>query len=135
MSERDGAINLRILWPLARWIEDVHGAQALRDVAREVKLTADAFDGKTRWVPSEVFEEILRRAHALAGSDEAFTKACVHRFAESYGPMKYMLWALTQRAICETVVKNAHLVTRAGRFEAGRRCSTCATTRASPSPT
>ncbi|MCA9590033.1 MAG: HAMP domain-containing histidine kinase [Myxococcales bacterium] len=116
-SQPDDAVNLRIFWPLARWIEDVHGASALRQAAEVAGLSPDVFDGKTCWVPHTEAEDFLSAAYVLAADDETFMKACVHRFAESYGPVRYLFWALSQRAICETVVRNAHMVTRTGRFE------------------
>jgi len=109
--------SLRILWSLARWVEDTKGRDVLQTIAAKAGVRAEDFDGSTRWVSHAQFEKILEEARALAGSDEAFKEACVHRFKESYGAFRYMVWALTPRNLYEAAVKVSKTLTRAGEFE------------------
>lgn len=109
--------SLRILWSAARWVEDRHGAAALESIAQEAGVLATDFDGSTRWVSHEQFEKILAGVRELAGTDDLFCEACAYRFEESYGALRYMLWALSPRQLYEATVKVAKLVTTVGRFE------------------
>ena len=57
--------SLRILWSLARWVEDKKGTEALEKVAEAAGVRARDFDGSTVWVSHEQFETILTEARAL----------------------------------------------------------------------
>jgi signal transduction histidine kinase len=109
--------SLRILWSLARWIEDKKGRQALETIARDVGVRAEDFDGSTHWVSHAQFERILELGLEAAGSEEAFKAACSYRFKESYGAFRYMMWGLSQQQICEAAAKYQKVVTSVGRFE------------------
>ena len=61
-------------------------------------------------VPLRHVERVLSAAHELAGSDEAFKHACTYRWPESYGALKYMVWALSPQKICESAAKLSKLV-------------------------
>ena len=110
-------LNLRILWSLARWVEDRFGFAALERISERAGIAPSDFDGTTRWISHQQFETVLAGARVFCADDDEFAKACIHRFAESYGPVRYMLWALSPGDICRTVASNAHMVTRVGRFE------------------
>src|SRR5262245_51979789 len=77
--------SLRIVWSLARWIEDVKGRDALEAVAAKAGVLATDFDGSTRWVSHAQLETLLAAARELAGDDATFKNALAHRFSESYG--------------------------------------------------
>ncbi len=109
--------SLRILWSLARWIEDTKGAAALEKVAETAGVRARDFDGSTVWVSHQQFETILTEARALVADDEAFGNACAHRFQESYGALRHMIWALSPQRLYEAVVRVSKQVTKAGKFE------------------
>jgi signal transduction histidine kinase len=120
MSEKTAAsadFSLRILWSLARWVEDKKGSAALAQLAAEAGVSPQDFDGSTRWVSHEQFEEILTHARELAASEAEFTAACTYRIAESYGALRYMVWALSPQQVCDSAVKLSTMVTKAGRFE------------------
>lgn len=121
MSETPAAsadYSLRILWSLARWIEDKKGLDALEKVAEAAGVRARDFDGSTVWVSHQQFEKILTESRALCEDDEAFVTACGYRFEESYGALRYMIWALSPQRLYEAVVKVSKQVTKAGKFEA-----------------
>ncbi len=109
--------SLRILWSLARWVENKKGADALEKVAEAAGVKARDFDGSTVWVSHQQFESILTQARTLVDDDEAFGKACAYRFEESYGALRYMIWALSPQRLYEAVVKVSKQVTKAGKFE------------------
>ncbi len=116
-EESSADYSLRILWSLARWVEDTHGRDALEKIASKAKVSASEFDGSTRWVSHEQLETILSAAHDLAGNDETFRNALGYRFEESYGALRYMAWALSPQKICETAASLSKLVTTVGSFE------------------
>jgi signal transduction histidine kinase len=109
--------SLRILWSLARWIEDKKGRDELARIAAEAGVTAADFDGSTHWVSHSQFESVLENARALAESDNAFVAACTYRIAESYGALRYMVWALSPQQVCDSAAKLSTMVTKAGTFE------------------
>ena len=51
--------SLRIVWSLARWIEDTRGRAALARLADQVGLTVDDFDGTTCWIDNAQLQAIL----------------------------------------------------------------------------
>lgn len=110
-------INLKIGWSVARWLEDVQGHPALARVAREAGIEVHELDGSTHWSTLASLEKFLAGARALCETDEDFLKACAHRFAESYGPVRYMVWALTERQLFEAASKMSKVMTRISRFE------------------
>ena len=123
MSEKPAAspdYSLRILWSLARWIEDTKGSAELAKVAAAASVRPEDFDGSTRWVSHPQFETILEGARELAGDEETFRRACAYRFAESYGALRYMIWALSPQQLYEAVVRVSKQVTRAGEFKTVR---------------
>ena len=109
--------SLRILWSLARWIEDTKGKSALEVVAAAGGVRAGDFDGSTIWVTHRQFETILEKARELVDDDEAFGKACAYRFEESYGAFRYMIWALSPQRLYEAAIKMSKQLARAGTFE------------------
>lgn len=116
-DNKDADYSLRILWSLARWIEDVKGPEALAKVAREAGVAPKDFDGTTRWVSHQQLETILTHARELAGSEETLREAFAYRFKESYGAFRYMVWAVSQQRMAETAAKMGKVFTRVGSFE------------------
>src|SRR5689334_8453955 len=110
--------SLRILWSMARWIEDKKGAAALAAIASEVGVKPEHFDGSTHWVSHAQLEKILSLARDLAGDDEALVSAFEYRFAESFGPFRYLIWGASQQGRSELAVKMSEKVAaRVGHFE------------------
>ncbi|MGA7124353.1 MAG: hypothetical protein WBY94_29900, partial [Polyangiaceae bacterium] len=108
--------NLRILWPLARWIEDQHGAEKLTSVLEGTGVVASQFDAKNDWVSAETFETFLTRARALMPDDEAWMRAATYRIKEAYGPIRYVLWAASPGAVFSQMGKSYSLVSTVGKF-------------------
>jgi signal transduction histidine kinase len=120
MSEKLAAsadFSLRILWSLARWIEDTKGRDELTKVAVAAGVRPEDFDGSTRWVSHAQFETILELARELAGSEETFMAAGAHRFSESYGAFRFMVWGLSQQQLYDAAAKYQRVVTKVGRIE------------------
>lgn len=109
--------NLKIVWSLARWVEDVHGRARLEDIARAARVDVSDLDGTTHWTSLERVELFLTKVRELCEGEAAFRVACAHRFAESYGPVRYMVWALSERQFFEGAAKMSKLMTRISRFE------------------
>ena len=116
-SSTEPDYSLRILWSLARWIEDKKGREVLQTVAAEAGVRAEDFDGSTVWVAHEQVEQILRAAEALAGDEETFKQMFSYRFKESYGAFRYMTWAVSQQRMNEAAAKMSKVITSVGEFE------------------
>jgi signal transduction histidine kinase len=105
--------NLRILWTLARYVEDTFGEAALREVAHAGGVAPGNFEGNF-WVGAEAFEAILAGARARMKDDEEFKRACVYRIKEAYGPLRYILWATSVPAVFTAASKQYLLMSRCG---------------------
>lgn len=109
--------SLRVLWPLARWLEEHRGAAVLDEIAAKADLTSEDFSARTKWVSHVQFEQILLAARNQMDSDEQFKNACCYRFRDNYGPLRFMIWALTPASLFDVAVKVSKMVTNVGRFE------------------
>jgi len=107
--------NLRILWTLARWVEDRGGPNALERLTEGTGVSPDAFDKKSAWVTLETFETLLARARAMMPDDDTFMRACAYRFMDAYGAIRYILWAASPGAVYAQAVKNYRLVSNVGK--------------------
>jgi signal transduction histidine kinase len=108
--------NLRIIWALARYVEDTYGSDALRGVAAAGGLESSDFHDKNRWVSWQVFEAILTKARSIMASEEEFKRACCHRMKEAYGPLRYILWATTPAQVFVQASKQYGLVSSCGKL-------------------
>ncbi|MDB4942962.1 MAG: sensor histidine kinase [Labilithrix sp.] len=111
-------LSLRIVWSLARWVEDTKGKAALAQLAASAGMTAGDFDATTRWVSHAQMELFLEGAERLAGDEQTFRRALVHRFEESYGAFQHMVWALSHERMCQLAVNMSNkVITRISKFE------------------
>jgi signal transduction histidine kinase len=108
--------NLRILWPLARWLEDQLGAASLAFALEGTGVLPAQFDAKNDWVSADTFETILGRARTLMPDDETFMRACTYRIKEAYGPIRYVLWAASPGAVYSQMLKTYPLVSTVGKL-------------------
>ncbi len=104
-------LNARILRPLAQWVSETKGDAALRSLASAGGLAVEELDGRSRWVSIQQFESILAHARALCGDDVEFQRACVHRLAESYGAVRFVLWATSVSSVYTVAMKTMHFMT------------------------
>jgi len=110
--------SLRIVWSLARWIEDKKGSEALADAAALAGVRPDDFDGSTRWVSHLQLERFLAAGRELAGDEESFRSALAHRFEEGYGAFRYMVLAVSQERMGHLAIAMAgKVLTKVSRFE------------------
>ena len=119
VEARGGAdFSLRIFWSVARWIEDTKGREALERVAATGGVSAEDFDATTRWVSHAQMETLLAAARELAGDDETFRSALTHRFSESYGAFRHMVWAVSATRMSRLAVSMSNkVITRVSHFE------------------
>lgn len=102
--------SLRILWSLARWVEDTKGDAAFAHFADVASLRTADFDASTRWITAVQMEALLAEGRRLAGTEEAFRLALTHRFKESYGAFKNMVWAVSLERMAAISVTMANKV-------------------------
>src|SRR4051812_17964310 len=86
--------HIRLLRPLAAYVREVHGAAALAQASGRAQLAPSVFDdGQNHWVSVAQFEHFVAAVREYCKSDEEYRRACTHRLAESYGPLRFVLWA------------------------------------------
>lgn len=106
--------DVRILRPLANYILVHHGDAALVRVAEAGGIGPRDLDGRSCWVHANQFEALLQAARDVVGDDDTFKTACTYRLAESYGAVRYALWATSPQAVLALAAKTTHLVTTNG---------------------
>ena len=108
--------NLRILWPLGRWVEDRHGAAALASILSGTGVTPAEIAAPKDWISADAFEGILERARALMPDDDTFMEACGYRIKEAYGPIRYVTWAASPGAVYAQMMRTYPLVSTVGKL-------------------
>ncbi len=106
--------NLRILWTLARYVEERFGQEGLRGMAAAGGLEPSTFDATNRWVDATTFEAVIAHARGLMASDEEFKIACVHRYQQAYGPLRYLTWAVSPGAVFAQAASQLALISTCG---------------------
>lgn len=92
-------MSIRIVWCPAMFVRDRMGAEKLDELARTAGFTAADVDAGKRWISVRQISVFLHAVRALVSDEKGFEEACRHRLKESYGPIRYVLWATTPRAV------------------------------------
>lgn len=92
-SSSDADLNMRILQSLIWFVIDNFGEDKLNSICFEAGLSAEHLKHCRGWISLEQTEIVLKLVRELVGSEEAFMEACVYRMKESYGPLRFLLWA------------------------------------------
>jgi signal transduction histidine kinase len=106
--------DIRVLRPLAAYLRDNQGATALEAASHAAGLDPTDFDGRNRWVSIAEFESFVAAARERCESDGEFRRACTHRLAESYGPLRFVLWAASPLTVYRVSVATYHLISKNG---------------------
>lgn len=109
--------NARILHPLAAWLRERHGEVTLARVASESSVPLEALRGGNEWIGQAAFETFLAKTRELAGDDDALKAAAVHRMADGYGLMRFLLWASSPGGVYAYAGKTYRLMSTIGRPE------------------
>jgi len=101
-----------------QFVQEKHGDDKLEAVASAAGFTgADLLTGKG-WVSLEQFEAVLEGIYDLEGRDEeAFRQACAHGLANSYGPVRFVLWATSPKLVLKQAAKTAHFMSAISKWE------------------
>lgn len=110
-------LNARLLQPIARWLGERKGEQALHAAASAAELTPAELDGTSHWIAVERFEAFLLVARSFVDDDESFQRACTHRLAEGYGAIRFVLWAVSPAAVYQQAIKTFRMVSTFGSAE------------------
>lgn len=103
-------LNLRVLWPMARCIEDTFGFATLNRIAQQADIDSNHLNFCMKWASLRQFETFVTEARALFQSDEAFKLAGGYRIHEAYGPLRFALWATSPSLVYQQSASAYHLV-------------------------
>jgi signal transduction histidine kinase len=103
-SEDKPEMSIRILWCPAMFVRDRMGAEKLDELTRAAGFTAADVDAGKRWISVRQISVFLQSVRALVSDEKGFEEACLHRLNESYGPIRYLLWATTPKAVLKLAV-------------------------------
>ncbi|HEY3667627.1 MAG TPA: HAMP domain-containing sensor histidine kinase [Polyangiaceae bacterium] len=92
-------MSIRIVWCPAMFVRDTMGAEKLDELTRAAGFTAADVDTGKLWISVRQISVFLGSVRALVADEEGFEGACRHRLSESYGPIRYVLWATTPKAV------------------------------------
>ncbi len=110
-----GKLRLRVAQSVAQWIGD-HLDNARRDaLARASGLDPAALEAGTAWASTAEVVAFLHAAEQEIG-EERFLEACRYRLADTYGPLRYIFWALTPAQVYRRAAQNMHLVSSHGHY-------------------
>jgi len=94
-------LNMRIIQSLIWFVEDNYGPEKLNSMSFESGISPEKLFACRGWISLEQAESIMQQVYSLAGTDQAFMKACIYRMKESYGPLRFLLWATSPKQMLE----------------------------------
>lgn len=113
-------LNLRLLVCLGLYLREKRGKHALARATAAAGLTPEHLDGKTRWIAADRFEALLTAARAELASDDEFYEACMHRYAETQGLLRYLVTLSSPVHAYERGCQMFTLASRISRMEFSR---------------
>lgn len=108
--------NLKILAPIARYFKEAGRHEELHAICSAAGILVSDFDNAIRWLSARQFEIFHEETRKRVASDEEFSKACSHRMAESYGPLKFFFWATTPLLLFRAIERASRFFTSVGQF-------------------
>lgn len=103
-------VSVRVLLCPVMYVADKHGREVLEEVSARVGIDVETLDQRRGWIRFETFGAFLAEVLDLAGSEEEFKRACVHRMDEAYGPVRYAFLATTPKLAVKMAIKSMNLV-------------------------
>ena len=116
-TTNDAQLNARILHPLARYLREQHGEDALARAATAGSLEPTVLDGRTLWVPLAQVHKLLEVARSYCADDDEFKRASSYRLAEGYGAIRFVLWATSPQNVYLQAMKTFRMVCSYGENE------------------
>lgn len=111
-------VRLSVLFPIAKYLTEKIGPEALQRAAEAAGVTPnDTIRGK-KWVSVEQIDAFLDTAFDIFDHDETiYRKACSYRLVEAYGPLRFVLWALSPNAVLRQAITHFSVVSATGHYE------------------
>jgi signal transduction histidine kinase len=109
--------SVRIVLSPLRYLRDVHGPETLDRVLAEAGLSRAQFEDEKTWLSLEQVVGIARSVRDVVGSDEVFKTANIHMMSEAYGPLRFVLRALSPRQVFEVAARTFRFISNVSRVE------------------
>lgn len=110
----DADYNARVLHPLSRFLREKHGQVTLERLAHQCEIPIGFLADGNEWISQRAFESFLQAARELFEDDDAFKSACAYRMTESYGLMRFLLWASSPGAVYAHAEKTYKIMSTIG---------------------
>ena len=114
---RTDDLSVRLLQPLAAYIQATYGAAGLKRVAAASGLEPADFATGTRWITHERFEAALVAIRAQMATDDEFLEACAFGMARSLGAILWVLRTASTRRMFQVMARTVHFVSRISTYE------------------
>jgi signal transduction histidine kinase len=102
-------INIRVLWCQSRYVRDELGESELERMALLAGLNVADLDDGSRWISMRQAACFLDALLETLGDEESYRQACVHRMAEAYGPLRYVITSTTPTLVIALAAKTIRL--------------------------
>jgi hypothetical protein len=112
----DACFSARILVPLFAYLSQTRGEAAVSAVVEQPGVGRRVLD-RYAWLTHPEFEAALGAARAALEDDDEFQLACRHELGRSYGPIAFVVRAISVVGVYKLLARTSQLVTRASRFE------------------
>lgn len=119
-SGSEGDISVKILSPGVAYVRDTFGPEKLAELATQAGLDMELLGDQHHWIPLEQVQNFLTAVRDLVGSDDAFKDAMVYRLKESYGPLRFLLRAMSPQSVYELAAKHFPAVSKISKGETER---------------
>ncbi len=116
-DEPEPEYNVRLVCTVIRWVSDRFGSEAVRRISRASGVEESELRGGKSWLSLDQFETVLAMARDLAQNDDEFIDACSYKIREAYGPIVFLLRAMTAQRVYEAAPKSLQHVCKVGRYE------------------
>lgn len=111
-----GELNLRLLRPLVRYLQEEKGAAVLTGVAASVGMSPEELARGSVWVSAARFDALLASAREHVEDDDELRRACAWRMAEEYGPLRFVVRATTPLMLFQQAARHFGVISRISRL-------------------
>ncbi len=109
--------NLRILQAAARFVRERLGPDELERIAGEAGISPDQLEGGDCWGTLDQVIRFNESLRATVESDEEYRRAHTYKLKESYGPLRFLLRALSPARVYEMAARHFGAISTASSGE------------------
>lgn len=114
---RGADASVRLISCLAHYVRDQLGDEVFDDVAREVEIDPLVLEHPSNWIGFDQLKKFHDTVWDRLGDEARFREASVYRYADSFGPMRYLLTMSSPAIMLRLAIKTFGLVSSVSDME------------------